>query len=464
MDTSFLWAFGLYGCVLATISYIFYKKSTNASDFMLGSRSLNYWATAIAAHSSDMSIWLFMGLPGTIYARGLGIAWVPIGLIIGMFCSWTFVAGALRTATEKYDALTLSSYLEKRFDDKSGRLRVLSAFLCLLFFTFYISSGLVGMGVMFESVFGIDYHMGILIALLTTVAYTLIGGFIGVAWCDLFQGFFLLCMILLVPSLAFKSLSGGFSMISNAAKLKSIPLTLIPKTLTGLISSLMLALSWGLGYFGQPHILVNFMGIKNTKEIPKARAVGMTWQLLTLGSSVAIGLIGIAYFAQPLPDKELVFVLMVQQLFTPFIAGLVLCAIVAAGLTTIDTQILVSASTFANDFYKHYINPKATSKDVLRASKIGVAIVPLISFAVAFNKSASVYGLVEYAWNGLGSSFGPVVLTSLYSKRVTSKGAFVGMLVGGLTAALWPLSGSSVPSMIPGFFSNLAILLLFSKK
>ena len=206
------------------------------------------------------------------------------------------------------------------------------------------------------------------------------------------------------------------------------------------------------------------MGIKDSKQITKARTVGITWQILTLGSSLAIGIVAIAYFAQPLADPELVFVTMVRSLFSPFIAGFVLCAIVAAGLTTIDTQILVSASTFANDFYKHYINPKANNKEMLRASKFGILIMPLISFAVAFNKSATVYALVEYAWNGLGSSFGPVILTSLYSKRVTANGAFFGMLIGGLTAALWPLVESSVPSMIPGFFFNLAIILFLSSR
>lgn len=462
MSTQFLGAFGLYGLVLAAISYFFYQKSTDASDFMLGNRSLNYWATAIAAHSSDMSIWLFMGFPGTIYAKGLSITWLAVGLILGMFLAWTYVATALRTATAHYDALTLSDYLEKRFNDTSGALRMGSALLCLLFFSVYISAGLVGMGIMFESVFEIDYHIGILLALITTVSYTFVGGFIGVAWCDLFQGLFLVTMIMMVPILALYRV-GDLSLISHAAILKGIPLTFMPKTATQLWGSLILATSWGLGYFGQPHILVNFMGIKNVKDISKARNVGMAWQLLTLGAAVAIGLIGIAYFLEPLPNQELVFVLMVQQLFSPFFAGLVLCAIIAAGLTTIDTQILVAASTFANDFYKKYVNPQATNKQLVLVTKAGIIAMPVISFIIACT-SRSVYGLVEYAWCGLGSSFGPALLASLYSKKVTTRGAIVGMIVGGATAALWPLVGSSLPSMIPGFFSNLAILLIMSKK
>ena len=232
MLSNFLCAFGLYGSILAAISFAFYKKNQNASDFMLGGRSLNYLATAIAAHSSDMSIWLFMGLPGIIYTQGMHIAWVPIGLVLGMFSSWTFVARKLRKETEKHNALTLSTYLENRFDDTSGKLRILSSLLCLLFFIFYVSSGLVGMGLMFENVFNIDYHMGILIALFTTVTYTFVGGFIGVAWCDLFQGLFLVVMIILVPTLALQKIS-HLKAISMAAKLKGIPLTLLPKTLSG---------------------------------------------------------------------------------------------------------------------------------------------------------------------------------------------------------------------------------------
>lgn len=463
MPMQFLGAFGLYGLVLALISYTFYKKSTDASDFMLGNRSLNYLATAIAAHSSDMSIWLFMGLPGTIYAKGLGISWVAIGLLLGMFLAWTYVAGALRTATAHYDALTLSDYLEKRFNDTSGAIRIVSALICLLFFSFYISSGLVGMGLMFENVFGIDYHIGILIALITTVSYTFIGGFIGVAWCDLFQGLFLVNMIVLVPLLALYHI-GDFTLISHAAKLKNISLNFLPKTGIELLSSLLLAASWGLGYFGQPHILINFMGIKNVQDITKARNVGMAWQLFTLGAAITIGLVGIPYFLTSLVNQELIFVLMVQQIFSPFLAGLVLCAIVAAGLTTIDTQILVSASTFANDLYKRYVQPQATNTELVKATKAGIIAMPIISFIIAFSKSSSVYGLVEYAWSGLGSSFGPTLLVSLYSTRATTHGVLIGMIAGATTAALWPLLGSSIPSMIPGFFLNLILALLVNKK
>lgn len=431
---------------------------------MLGSRSLNYVATAIAAHSSDMSIWLFMGLPGSVYLLGIQQAWIPLGLICGMFLTWQFVAQQLRIATEKHNSYTLSSYFENRFNDTTGSLRAVSAFLSLLFFFFYISSGLVAMGVMFESVFGIDYYLGTLVGLIITLLYTLIGGFIGVAWCDLFQGLFLVVMIMLVPAFGYQLLSNGWGSVSDVAQLKNISLSFIPSTSEQLLKSILLAASWGLGYFGQPHILVNFMGSKGGSSIKKAQYVGMTWQIITLGSSVLVGLIGIGLFARTVTNPELIFVDMVQLLFSPFIAGFVLCAIIAAGLTTIDTQILVSGSIFAEDIYKQFFNKQATDKEMLLVSRTGIVVISLISFAIACTRLSSVYGLVDYAWTGLGSSFGPVILTSLYSNKTTKHGTILGMITGGLIAALWPWAGSSIPAMIPGFFSNLSLILLFSKK
>jgi sodium/proline symporter len=462
MDQVYLIAFASYIGVLGLITAFFYKKSSSSQDFVLGNRSLNYAAAAIAAHSSDMSIWLFMGFPGMVYRFGIQKVWIPIGLIIGMYCSWTFVAKKLRIATAQFNSVTLSEYFEHRFDDKSGLLRAVSAILALLFFLFYISSGLVGMGVMFESVFGLNYHVGVLCGLLTAVIYTLIGGFVGVAWCDLFQGLFLVTMIVLVPIVGYSMLGNGYSQIADVAQLKNISLSLFesPKEL---ISGLLLALGWGLGYFGQPHILVNFMGIKDANSINKAKYVGMTWQFFTLAASVAVGLVGIGLFAHSLANPELVFVTMVQNSFTPFFAGFVLCSIIAAGLTTVDTQILVSASIFSEDIYKRYFNPQATPKQTLLVSRIGVVIVPLISYMIAFSKSATVFGLVDFAWNGLGSTFGPVILTLLYSTRVTRNGVLLGMIAGGTIAALWPLAGSTVPAMIPGFFTNLGIIFVMSR-
>lgn len=463
MDQSYLIAFAAYITVLASITIFFYKKSSSSSDFALGNRSLNYAATAIAAHSSDMSIWLFMGFPGAVYLVGVQKIWILFGLLIGMYCSWTFIAQRLRVATGAAHSITLSEFLEHRFQDTSGLLRITSALLGLLFFLFYISSGLTGMGIMFESVFGLNYHLGVLCSVCTAILYILVGGFTSIAWCDLFQGLFLVSMIMLVPIFGYSLLSGGWADIQTVAQFKTISLSIFPNTGKELARCFFLALGWGLGYFGQPHILVNFMGIKDPQSMHKAKYVGMTWQILTLTASLSVGLIGIALFSETLSNPELVFVAMVQKIFSPFIAGFVLCAIVAAGLTTVDTQILVSASIISEDVYRRYFNSKASPKKMLLVSRIGVVIVPLLSYAIAFSKSSSVYGLVDYAWNGLGSTFGPAVLAALYSRRARKGGVLVGMLAGGLIAALWPLIGSSLPAMVPGFLVNLAIICLSAR-
>lgn len=462
MNLPFLLAFGTYSAVLVAITLFFYKKNAateGSTEFSLGNRSLNYVATAIAAHSSDMSIWLFMGFPGTVYLLGIPTLWVPIGLTIGMYASWKYVAPQLRALTESYNVTTLSEYFEKRLDDTSGRVRTVSALFGLLFFFFYISSGLVGMGIMFESVFGINYYLGITIGLAITILYTYLGGFNGIAFCDFFQGLFLVSMIVIVPLFGYFLLPFGYSSIIGNAALKSISLSLWPLSIKELLLSLLLAIGWGLGYFGQPHILVNFMGIKNINELGKARTVGMIWQFATLLAALSIGLIGIGLFSN-LKNPELVFVSLVQLLFNPFVAGLVLCAILAAGITTIDTQILVSASLFSQDVYKPLFAPQATEKEILQVAKKGVLILPLISFLIACTKSSSVYGLVNYAWMGLGSTFGPLMIVSLYSTKVNARGALIGMIAGALCAALWPLFNSNIPSMIPAFGIHLLILIL----
>lgn len=455
---AYMYAFLGYMTVIALIGWWFSKQSTSSDHFALGNRSLNYLATAIAAHSSDMSIWLFMGLPAAIYVTGMTTAWIPFGLMLGMYLSWQLVAQPLRTQSERYGSVTLGSFFSAHFKDKSGSLRALTAILSLLFFVFYISSGLVGMGLMFESTFKLNYHLGVGIALLTTIAYTLLGGFLAVAWCDLFQGLFLVAAIVLVPVLAYFNLPESHC-LATAAELKNVSLSIIPHSYTELIRALMLAIGWGLGYFGQPHILVNFMASDKSTSLTKAKWVGMLWQLLTLGAAVSVGLIAIVYFFNCPIDPALIFVTMVQDLFSPLAAGIVLCAIVAAGLTTIDTQILVTASTFAKDLYQPFINPKASEKDLLRVTKLGVVLLPCISFAIAFSKHASVYSLVDYAWSGLGSCFGPVVLVALYGKQTPVRTVITGMVSAGIIAGLWPLAHTSIQSMIPAFLTNLSILL-----
>jgi len=463
MAHGFIYGFLGYLAALGILGAAVHTTSHTASDFMLGGRSLNYWTTAIAAHASDMSLWMFMGLPALAYSTGLTSAWVPLGLMLGMYATWKFIAAPLRITTEQTKSNTLSAYFDTRFSDTSGSLKLVSAFFSLWFFTFYISSGLVAMGRLFESAFNLNYYIGIILGLFIAISYTFFGGFSAIAKSHFFQGIFLVIMMIIIPIFAYFSLPEGTSLLT-AMHTKGVSFSLFPPTTRELLMCIVLAISWGIGYFGQPHILINFMGIKDAKTMPKAMRVGMLWQFFTFSASLIIGLLGIAFFTQPLQNAELVFVQMVEDIFPALIAGCVLCSIVAAGLTTIATQILVASSTLANDLYKHFINRTADQKKILRISKYGLILVPFISFLIAFTKSSTVYNLVEYAWFGLGASFGPVVIAALYLPRASKTGIFWGMIAGGLTATVWPLLGSTVPSMLPAFLLNLLIIVITSKR
>ncbi len=457
-----MFAYGFIGYVviLGVLGAIFYKKSHTASDFMLGGRSLGYWTTAIAAHASDMSIWMFMGLPAKAYQSGIQSILIPFGLMTGMYITWKFIAAPLRIATEKLNSDTLSTYFQKRFNDTGSSLRLISAFLSLWFFTFYIASGLVGMGDLFGPVFHMDYHTGIFIGLLITIAYTFFGGFSAIAQSHFFQGIFLVIMMVLVPLLALFYLPAGS--LTHALTASSSAYT--PHTLGALLILIITAISWGMGYFGQPHILVNFMGIKDPKTMPKAMRVGMLWQFFTFAASVSIGLIGILFFTTPLQDAQLVFVEMTMRLFPELLAGCILCSVVAAGLTTIATQMLVSSSIIAHDLYGQYINKKASQKAIVRMSRYGLMVIPCISFCIAWTKSSTVFGLVEYAWMGLGASFGPAVFAALYLPKTSTRGITRGMIAGGIIATIWPLITTAIPSLIPAFLVNFAFILRTPKK
>lgn len=461
MNYQILSAFFVYFCVLLTIGLTAHKKQNTSADFILGNRSLNFWLTALSAHASDMSAWLFMAFPAAIFVGGLTQIWAAFGLMAGMFVNWHYVAKKLRTATEKYDSYTLSTFFERRFSDQSGVLRILTATMSIIFLTSYLSAGLIAMGLLFESIFGIDYYIGLTVATLVVMSYTFAGGFVTVAWTDLFQAIFLLLMIILVPTVAFFQIPGGFSGIEKAALSQAIPLQLLSDTSPAtFLTILFLVLGWGLGYFGQPHIITKFMGIKSPEDMYKSKYVGMTWQTLALAAAIAVGFIGIGFFPDGLENPELVFVSMVKLLFNPFVSGIILCAIIAANMSTMDSQILVCASVLSEDFYKHIVHKGASQNALLKASRIAVVIVSLIALTLAFNKSATILDVVFYAWSGLGCAFGPLVLMSLYSKNTNRYGAIAGIVVGGGIAGLWPMLNPlitmmDVPSMIPGFFLSL---------
>ncbi len=459
MDIAMVSAFVLYFATLITIGLFFYKRKQSAQEFMLGNRSVNYWVTAIATQTSDMGAWLFMAFPAMVFALGMFQIWTAVGLVAGMWVTWTYTAPKLRKRTASLNSLTLSSYLASSFGDTSGRIQFFSTGFALFFFVFYIASGLVGLSLVFSVAFGFSYEMGIVISVVTAAVYTLVGGFVAVAWCDFIQGLFLLCMIILVPLYGLITI-GGISPILAAARENNISLSFLasPKDT---LWALFLAASWGLGYFGQPHILVNLMGIDSEDNIKRARAIGISWQVIVLIASVSIGLVGIGFFDSGISNTELVFPAMTMALFHPFFAGLILCAVFAATLSTMDSLILVAGTSIGEDVYKKFFNKEASAQQVLLVSRIGALVVAAIALLFAWRTSWNVYELVNYAWSGLGSSFGPLVFASLFSKNITPQGALAGLIAGGATAAIWPFFLDLLP-LVPGFSIGIVVLFVVS--
>jgi len=462
-----LFAIFCYFLILLTIGILSSRRKLTSSDFILGNRSLNYWLTALAAHASDMSSWLFMAYPATILIGGVFHAWTAIGLILFMFLNWQFVAPKIRKLTERYQSLTFSSFFESRFADTSGRIRIFTALMSLFFYTIYISSGLMGLGMLLETLFGIDYSLGILIGLVCVIPYMLMGGYVTLAWIDLFQGLFLMGAIIFVPLFLFSQI-GGFSGIQEVAGFNSISLSLLPdfssETLLQIIG---LTVGWGLGYFGQPHIVTKFMGIRHAEEIPKSKYIGMSWMILSIGAATLVGLVGIAYFSGGIASPEEVFIRMVKESFPRFLGSFILCSVIATTINAMSAQVLVLSSTITEDFYKRIFNQTASSEKLLLIARLGVIGVMLIASGIAFSRASTINSLVFYAWSGLGCSFGPLLLLSLYSQRINKFGAWSGILTGGLVSALWPYLNQflkwPLPSMLPGFLLSLLSIVLVSR-
>ena len=431
-----------------------YKKQTSSASFLMGNRSMNPYLTAMAAHASDMSNWLFMAYPATIWIGGLFNAWAAIGLTLCMFLNWQWIAPKLRVLTEKLGSLTLSSFFEKVLGDTKGHFRLASAGICALFYTVYIAGGLVGLGHLAHTLFGIDYSLGITLGGALVIAYIFIGGYTTLAWLDLFQGIFLLLVILIVPTLIFTKLD--------------VPLTsttsLFP-TWTSLtfFQILSMALGWGFGYFGQPHILTKFMGIRDVSKIKQSKRVGMLWMILALTAATFVGLIAVPFFNGTLAQPEMLFVEMVKQTFPPFVIGFILCAIIAAIINVTSSQLLVISSILSEDFYKKFLHKKASGKELVRISRLGMIFVTFFALAIAFFNPASIFQLVLYAWSGLGAAFGPLLVHTLFAKRLSLSGAWVGMLSGAATAALWPLLNLPIEPLLPAFALSLALNVLTTR-
>ena len=463
--------FFFYIVAMVVIGLFAYRATNSFDDYILGGRRLGSFVTALSAGASDMSGWLLMGLPGAIYLSGLSEMWIAIGLIIGAWLNWLLVAGRLRVHTEvQNNALTLPDYFSNRFNDHKKVLRVVSAFVILIFFAIYCASGMVAGARLFESMFGMSYESALWISAIATISYVFIGGFLAVSWTDTIQATLMIFALLLTPVVAVLSLGDMATVHAALEVARPQAYSLFSDLSAVAIISLM---AWGLGYFGQPHILVRFMAADSVKSIPNARRIGMVWMILCLGGAVAAGFFGIAYF-QIHPElavtvnqnSETVFMELTKILFNPWIAGIVLAAILAAVMSTLSCQLLVCSSTLTEDFYKAFIRKNASQKELVWVGRLMVLLIAVLAIALASNPESQVLGLVAYAWAGFGAAFGPLILLSLFWKRMNLAGALAGMIVGAGVVILWKnipvFADTKIYEIIPGFISAMIAIIVFS--
>ena len=484
MSTATLITFIVYLIGMLGIGFAAYRLTSDLSDYVLGGRRLGPGVAALSAGASDMSGWLLLGLPGAIYAGGLSGAWIGVGLAIGAYLNWQFVARRLRIFTEvANDSITVPDYLENRFQDHSHILRVISAAVILLFFTFYTSSGMVAGAKLFEASFALSYTQALWLGAIVTISYTFLGGFLAVSWTDFVQGILMFFALIAVPIVAVSELGGWNAATDAVAQIDPSHLNMVQGVgALAIISSL----AWGLGYFGQPHILVRFMALRSAKDVPKARLIGIGWMVLGLYGAIFTGLFGLAYIntadvadlstfnaeviteggIQMLADSEKIFITFSQILFHPVIAGILLAAILSAIMSTIDSQLLVSSSALAEDFYKALFRKNAAEKELVWVGRFAVAAIALIAVLLAGNPDSTVLGLVSYAWAGFGAAFGPIIIMSLFWSGITRNGALAGIIVGAVTVVVWGdfLSGGffDLYEIVPGFLLSSIVAILVS--
>jgi len=460
--------FVVYILMMLGIGWLGYRSTSNLSDYILGGRSLGAFVVALAAGASDMSGWLLMGLPGAVYLSGLSESWIAIGLIIGAYLNWRFVAARLRVYTEKCgNALTLPDYFSNRFHDHNHLLRVVSAVVILVFFTLYCASGVVAGARLFESMFGMPYGLALWVGAFCTIAYVFIGGFLAVSWTDTIQASLMFTALVLAPIMVIAATGGWTPSVNAVAAVDPThPDMFQGMTAIGIIS----LLAWGLGYFGQPHILVRFMAADSVRTIPNARRISMTWMILCLAGAVAVGFFGIAYFSAN-PDQaagvtansERVFIELALILFNPWIAGMLLAAILAAVMSTLSAQLLVCSSSLTQDIYKTFLRPHASQSELVWFSRAMVLLVSLIAIWLAADPNSKVLGMVSYAWAGFGAAFGPVVILSLTWPRMTRNGALAGMIVGAVVVLVWKqFEWLGLYEIVPGFILGMIAIYVFS--
>ncbi|SFZ98915.1 Proline/sodium symporter PutP (TC 2.A.21.2.1) @ Propionate/sodium symporter [hydrothermal vent metagenome] len=467
METPVIISFVIYMVAMVAIGLYFYFKTDDLSDYVLGGRGLGPGVTALSAGASDMSGWLLLGLPGMMYTGGLSGAWIVIGLYLGAYLNWLYVAKPLRVYTEKLDdAITIPNYLSKRFEDNKHILQVLTALVILLFYTLYASSGLVGGAKLFEATFGLSYDMALIVGTLVIVSYTFLGGYNAVSWTDFIQGILMMLALIVTPLVVMQNDGGFWNTIETVKGIDPNHLSMFAgTTVIGAVS----LFAWGLGYFGQPHILVRFMSIKKSEDMKIARRIGMAWMGLAIVGALSVGFFGMAYVAShgiELNDPEKIFIVLTQLLFNPWIAGFLLAAILAAIMSTIDSQLLVSSSALTRDIYQAVLRKEASDTELVWMGRGTVILIALIAFSISMDPNSSVLSLVSYAWAGFGAAFGPLIILSLYHKTINLTGAIAGIVVGTATVLIWkPLSGGlfDLYELLPGFVFAWIAILVFSK-
>src|SRR5690606_20341946 len=475
MHTYELISIGLYMLLMILIGIYSYRKSTsNSEEFLIGGRRMGAAVTALSAGAADMSGWLLMGLPGALYTTGISASWIAIGLTIGAFLNYVIVAPRLRAYTAiANNSITIPVFLENRFKDKTQSLKLISSMLILVFFTLYTAAGMVSGGRLFESAFGMDYYTGLFCTTFVVVLYTFLGGFLAVSLTDFVQGTIMVIALVILPIVIIAQVGGTSHAFATIEAKGPSYLDLFKGTTTISILSLM---AWGLGYFGQPLILVRFMAIEHIRDIPKARRIGITWMIFTVGGAMLVGLLGIAYLKEFDPTAmakfdadqsvaETIFIHLSRVLFHPFIGGILLSAILAAVMSTISSQLLVTSSSMTEDIFKNFFPQYATTRNMLLMSRASVLIVAAIAFLLSLNPKDSILNLVGNAWAGFGSAFGPLIILSLLWKRTTAFAGLLGMIVGGTVVLLWvylPHGFKEVYEMIPGFLSSFMTIVIVS--
>ena len=480
-------AFAAYLLFMVFIGVWSMKKTTGADDYFLGGRGLSGPVAALSAQASDMSGWLLMGLPGSVYALGTGQAWIAVGLGLGTIINWLVIARPLRSYTiVANNSMTLPEFFGNRYHDDKKILLGISSAIIVIFFLVYTASALASGGKLFNTVFGIDYHVALLIGAAVILVYTFMGGFLAVCTTDFIQGSMMLIALLVVPIIAWGYVSGSFSdMLAQTGVNSAHYLSLTyngdhPITLVEILSNL----AWGLGYCGMPHILVRFMAIKNEKELKKSSAIAITWVVISLTLAVVIGLVGRAFLLPEIlgetagaPSTESVFIEMIKKIFMeilplPFVGGLFLCGILAAIMSTADSQLMVCSSSVSADIYKDILNPDASDEKVLKIGRLVTIVVAVLAIFIAWNPDSSIMALVSDAWAGLGSAFGPLVVMSLFWKRTNLQGAIAGLVSGAATVLIWdylPIMGgqtigaaTGLYSLLVGFIVSLVFIIVVS--